>query len=133
MAEPVHGYPMEHDDEIDRRDSGLRLALTVLFVIVEGVLETVVAVIVVFSLLVAFVTRQPPSPRLRELANRILAYRYRIGRYLTYNESRVPFPFSDFPDALEEEAWRPSETESKALGLPPREPYEAREDLDEEP
>ncbi len=41
--------------------------------------------------------RRPPNNRVRSFANRTLSYLYRITRYLTYNQSKVPFPFSDFP------------------------------------
>jgi len=122
MSENTHDrYDAELDDppedEIERLDTGLRIGLSLLFVLIGSVIETVIGVIVIFELVVALVTKRPPSARVRELANRIIGYYYRIGRYLTYNESRVPFPFSDFPAALEGDAWRPGDSESKAMGL----------------
>ena len=121
MAQDVVSDAREGDgefDEIERRDTGLRIALTVLFVIVDGVVESLLAVVVLLSLVVALVTQRPPSSRLREFANRALGYRYRIARYLTYNESRIPFPFSEFPEVVEPERWRADEPESLALGWP---------------
>jgi len=88
-------------DWIDRGDTGRRVLLTVLFAVIWSVAETVLAVIVVFSLIWALVTQGPPPPRLREFANRLLAYSYRIWRYVSYGDARVPFPFSEFPEALE--------------------------------
>lgn len=108
------------EEDVDRIDTGIRIALTVLFVLVATALESALGIIVVFELVWTLLTRQPPSRRVRELANRIIAYYYRIGRYLTYNESRVPFPFSDFPRPLEGDAWRAEERESDALGLSER-------------
>ncbi len=105
------------DDFIPRRDTALRIALTVLFVIVASVVETLLGLIVFFELVASLVTQRPPSERVRELANRIVSYYYRIGRYLTYNESRVPFPFDEFPAPVEGDAFRPGASESKALGL----------------
>ena len=116
----------EGDHRIERRDTGIRILLTILFALVATVVETVLSVIVLFSLIWTLVTQQAPSPRLRALANRIIAYYYGIGRYLTYNESRVPFPFSDFPDAFEESHWSPA---SESLGLS-RSPGEEAEDWD---
>lgn len=87
--------------EIPRADTGIRILLTILFAVVASVLRTVVAVIVVFELLWALITRQAPSLRVREFANRVVAYSYRVYRYLTYNEATVPFPFSPFPPAVE--------------------------------
>ncbi len=64
-------------------------------------LETVLAVVIVFGLLWTLITEQAPPPRVREFANRLVAYGYRMWRYMTYNEARVPFPFSEFPTAVE--------------------------------
>lgn len=110
----------EEDERIPRGETGLRILLSLLFVVVAGVLETVLGVVVVFQWIAALATERPPSPRVRDFANRTITYYYKLGRYLTYNESRVPFPFSDFPDALEEDGWNPDEIESKALGIESR-------------
>ncbi len=123
------GVDEYQEQEIDRADTGIRIALTLLFVLIAAMIESVLSVIVVFELLFTLVTKQAPSPRVRELANRIVAYYYRIGRYLTYNESRLPFPFTDFPRALEADAWDPEERESSALGLLERDGPEDDEDL----
>ena len=93
------------DERIPRRETGLRILLTILFVIIGSAIETLLAVIVIFELIVALGTQRPPSTRVREFANRIISYYYKLGRYVTYNESRVPFPFSDFPRALEPDRW----------------------------
>ena len=133
MAEEVRGVSNEYEEEeIDRRDTGVRIALTLLFVLIAAAIESVLTLIVVFQLLWTLATRQAPSRRLRELANRIIAYYYRIGRYLTYNESRLPFPFADFPASLEGDAWNPDERESEALGLPQWKPGDDRDDVEEE-
>ena len=111
----------EEDELIPRGETGFRILLSVLFVLIGSVLETVLGVVVIFQLIVALSTQRPPSLRVREFANRIISYYYKLGRYVTYNESRVPFPFSDFPRALEPDRWIQDETESKALGIPARE------------
>jgi hypothetical protein len=103
------------DGEIDRKDTGIRILLTFLFVLIVGLIESVLGLIIVFALLWALITQQPPGVRVRAFANRIITYYYRIGRYLTYNESRVPFPFSDFPEAIEEPRWTPESRESETL------------------
>lgn len=110
----------ETGPEVDRSDTGIRVLLTLLFVLVASVAETVIGLIVLFELVWTLVTRQPPGVRVRELANRIIAYYYRIGRYLTFNDARVPYPFSDFPEPLEPSRWAPSPRESESLGLPAR-------------
>ena len=91
--------------------------LLILFVLIVGVVESVLGLIILFALLWALITKQPPAVGVRALANRIIAYYYRIGRYLTYNESLIPFPFSEFPEAFEESRWTPEPRESESLGL----------------
>ena len=87
--------------EIDRRDTGLRILYSLLFWLIAGVLRAVLGLLIVFDLLYTLVTGQLPPERVRQLGNRIIAYFYRVGRYLTYNESALPFPFSEFPAELE--------------------------------
>jgi hypothetical protein len=106
------------DGEIPRTETLIRLALTLLFALVAGAIRTVIGLLVLFELGWTLVTRRPPGERVRELANRIVAYHYKILRYVTYNESRVPFPFSDFPQPLEPDAFRPEDRDSEAIGLP---------------
>ena len=117
-SDEAAGPRPEEDDFVPRRETGLRILLTLLFLLVAGVIETVLIFVVLFELGAALVTQRPPSPRVRELANRIVSYYYKLGRYMTYNESRIPFPFTDFPDAVEPDGWRADETASRALGIP---------------
>jgi hypothetical protein len=121
-TEEVEMTTAEYDDtaranegEIERKDTGIRILLTVLFVLVVGLIESALGLIIVFALLWALITRQPPGLHVRAFANRLITYYYRIGRYLTYNESLLPFPFSDFPEALEEPRWTPESRESATL------------------
>lgn len=106
--------------DIDPRDTGIRILLTLLFMLVASVLNTLVGVLVAFSVLWALITRRSPHPRLRALANRVITYQYRINRYITYNGADVPFPFSDLPDPLEASTWQGEATTAEAVGLSPR-------------
>ncbi len=96
----------------------MRILLTILFLLVAGVIETVLLVIILFELGAALFTQSPPSSRVRDFANRIVSYYYKLGRYMTYNDSRIPFPFADFPNAVEPDGWLADETAAKALGIP---------------
>lgn len=104
-------------DTLERGETGFRILLTLLFVLVAAALEAVLTVVIVFELLWALATRQPPRPRVRELANRVVTYYYRIGRYMTYNDARPPFPFSDFPEPVEGDGWDPSVSQAESIGL----------------
>ncbi len=116
--------PKIHELHIDPRDTGIRILLTLLFTVVASVLDTLVGVLVVFSLLWALITRRAPHPRLRSLANRIITYEYRIHRYITYNDAQVPFPFSDLPNPLEAPTWDGESATAEAVGLTRRmQPY----------
>ena len=92
----------EHrDHDISRFDTGLRILLTLLFALIWGLVEAVLGFIVLFGLGWTLLTRQPPPAGLRDVANRLVTYTYRIWRYVTQNEPEIPFPFSEFPAALE--------------------------------
>jgi Domain of unknown function (DUF4389) len=107
------------DGEIPRMETAHRIGLTILFAIIAGAIRTLLGLIVAFELLFTLVTRRPPGVRVRALANRITTYYYRLLRYLTYNESRVPFPFSDFPETLEPDAFRAEDRDSEVLAEDP--------------
>jgi hypothetical protein len=87
--------------EIDRVDTLIRALVTLLFFLIARAAEAVLVVVIVFELVYTLATKQAPSLRVREFANRVLAYLYRIGRYLTYNDGGAPFPFRDFPAEVE--------------------------------
>ncbi|NIS68554.1 MAG: DUF4389 domain-containing protein [Proteobacteria bacterium] len=84
-----------------RRQTGIRVLATLFFVIVVwSILETIVFLMVIFQIIHALIVEKP-NLWLRGFANRTIAYFYRMMRYLTYNEERVPFPFSRFPAEIE--------------------------------
>lgn len=89
------------EGEIARPDVVIRIVYSLLFGIVIGVLESLLLVIVAFQLIYSLVTQKLPSPRLQSFANGLVAYFRQILRYLTHNDSVIPFPFSDMPEPLE--------------------------------
>ncbi len=92
---------VSEDLEIDRVDTLLRILYSVLFMLGLGVLESVIYVLVAFQLGYSLITQSPPSERVGEVANRLVAYYYRVLRYLTHTDPERPFPFSDFPPPVE--------------------------------
>lgn len=86
---------------IERKETGIRVALSVLFWVILEVVKTALGILVLFQLIYTLITQKPPSDRVRNFANRALSYQYRLLRYLTYNEPGRPFPFSDFPPEVE--------------------------------
>ncbi len=87
--------------EIERKDTGVRVVLSLLYWIILEVVKMVVAVLVIFELLYTLITKKPPSEGVRTFANRALSYQYRMLRYLTFNEPHRPFPLSEFPPEVE--------------------------------
>lgn len=102
--------------EIDRGATAIRIVLTVLFAIIARVVELLLTVLVVFELAFTLVTQQPPRRKIRDFANQVCAYLYRVTRYLTYNEAEPPFPFTDFPEALEAPTDAYDDDEADATG-----------------
>ena len=100
---------------IERTATALRIAYSLLFALIISVLETVVGALVVFQLLYTLVTKREPSQRVSELGNRISTYFYRMLRYLTHNSDALPFPFNDFPDAIEAPFTEGSDSEDELI------------------
>jgi Domain of unknown function (DUF4389) len=93
---------MQGDEaQIERKETGIRILLSLLFLLIAEVVRIALGVTVFFALAWTLVTKRPPSERVRHFANRTLSYQYRLYRYLTYNDPARPFPFSDFPPAVE--------------------------------
>jgi hypothetical protein len=93
--------PATSKTQIERSATGIRILLTLLFAVIGRVVELLLAVLVLFELGFVLVTQQPPSRKIRDFANQVSTYLYRLTRYLTYNEAEPPFPFTDFPAAIE--------------------------------
>ena len=50
----------------------------------------------------AVVVRQrEPGPEIRRFANQTISYLVRIGRFLSYNDETLPFPFREFAGELD--------------------------------
>ena len=117
--DPIGGTPppyTEPEPWIDRKDTLIRLGLTLLFGVISGVLRTLGAALVAFSILWSLITQQPPPARVRAMGNRLATYAYRITRWMTYNEAEIPFPFSDLAESIEPGTWSPYCRESEDLG-----------------
>ena len=93
--------PVAESPPVRRSNTGIRILLSLLFAVIWGVIESVLGVVVLFSIGWALISRQAPPERLLEVSNSLVAYSYRIWRYLTYAEPQVPFPFSEFPEPVE--------------------------------
>ncbi|MFZ7127192.1 MAG: DUF4389 domain-containing protein [Desulfobacterales bacterium] len=83
-----------------RKRIAFRLLYTVFFLIAFEIIKTIVQVCVLFQFVYLFITKTHSEP-VRKFSNKASVYAYRLLRYVTLNENRRPFPFSDFPAELE--------------------------------
>ena len=93
------------DIKTPRTQIGIRLLMTILYLIIFEVLKIVIQVTVLFQFVYLLITQKYNQP-LRNFSNKVATYAYKIIRYATLNDNYRPFPFSDFPSEME----RPEET-----------------------
>ena len=86
---------------IERTEVAFRLLYSVIFAIVLGLIRPLAFALAIFQLIYTFVTEGEPPQRTRELGNTLAVYDYRILRFILHADSERPFPFSDWPSALE--------------------------------
>jgi hypothetical protein len=102
----TEGEEPAHEFTYPRRQTGIRILATLFFgIVVSGILEIIVFVVVIFQIIHALIA-QKPNFWLIGFANRTIAYFYRVMRYVTFIEDKVPFPFSRFPAEIEKPEMR---------------------------
>jgi hypothetical protein len=85
---------------ITRGQIALRLLYTLLYAAIYCVLKTILVLTTVFQYIYLFITLKHSEPT-RVFVNKVVTYAYRVWRYITLNDNRRPFPFSDFPEEIE--------------------------------
>ena len=90
----------EQKSIVSRKQIGIRLLYTILFLVILGIVIVMLKVVVVFQFIHFFSTRKP-NESVRQFSNKMSTYGYRIFRYITLNESQRPFPFTEVPQELE--------------------------------
>ena len=95
-------------DAVDRTETGIRILLSLLFLVVVRVVGMVLFVVIVFELLYTLITQRRPGGEVRRFARGAIDYSVAALRYLTYNDDEPPFPFADFP--------RETESSSRSAG-----------------
>jgi hypothetical protein len=84
------------ESKASRKQIGIRLLYTVLYLIVLEVIKFIVQITVLLQFIYLLITQKYSEP-LRNFSNKLAAYAYRVIRYTTLNENVRPFPFNDFP------------------------------------
>ena len=85
---------------MQRKNIAIRLLYTILFIVVLELLKVVVQLIVLFQFVYLLITRSSNEP-VRNFGNKVVAFAYRVMRYVTLNENTKPFPFAPFPEEIE--------------------------------
>jgi hypothetical protein len=83
-----------------RKQIGIRFLYTLLFMLILEVVQTVIYLTALVQYVFLFITKKP-SPPVRRFGNQAAAYGYRVMRFLTVNDNPAPFPFREFPEAVE--------------------------------
>jgi hypothetical protein len=85
---------------VSRGQIALRLLYTLFYFAVYCILKAILVFTTLFQFVYLFITLTPSEPT-RLFVNKVVTFAYRVWRYITLNENRRPFPFSDFPEELE--------------------------------
>jgi len=94
------------EDEIRQnlrnRTTWWRALYMLLFTVIYGIAEVVIATVVLFQLLSVLFTGCT-NERLLTLGQNLSTYVYQILLFLTFNSDERPYPFGDWPDGPPEE------------------------------
>jgi len=78
----------------------IRFLYTILFFLALGIVGVILKIAILFQFVVLFATKKP-NESVRDFCNQLSTYGYRLLRYISFNENQRPFPFSDYPGAME--------------------------------
>ena len=92
---------------LTRRETWLRGLFILLFAVVYGIAEVVLAAVVLFQFLATLFTGER-NPRLLRFGGQLSTFLYQVLLYVTFNRDQRPWPFDAWPAA-------------ESAALPPRE------------
>jgi hypothetical protein len=90
---------MEHEikQNLRNRTTWWRALYMLLFTVIYGIAEFVIAAVVLFQLLSVLLTGTT-NERLLSLGQNLSTYLYQIVLFLSFNSDDHPYPFGDWPD-----------------------------------
>jgi len=77
-----------------------RLAITLLFLPLNGLINATIVLTTLFQFAYLIITLQHCEP-VRVFTNKVIGYGYRVWRYVSLNENRRPFPCTELPGEIE--------------------------------
>lgn len=84
-------------ENLSNRNIWTRGLYTVFFTIAYTIAETLVALTAIAQFVLALVTGRT-NDALLKLGAGLSVYLYQVVQFVTFNDERLPFPFSDWPD-----------------------------------
>lgn len=84
-------------ENLRARDTWIRFFYLFLFLIIAGIVETLIVAIMLFQFLSTLFVRKTNEP-LVKFGRSLSAYVYEIALYITYGSNDRPFPFKDWPE-----------------------------------
>ena len=88
------------ETQITRGQIAVRLLITLLFLPINGIVNATIVLTTLFQYVYLLITLQHSEP-VRAFANKVIGYGYRVWRFISLNENRRPFPFSELPGEME--------------------------------
>ena len=85
-------------EQLKVKDKWYRGLFMILFVVLLGLVETLVFAITAFQFIHVLVTGSV-NAHLVPMSRQVVAYMLQICQFLTYQSEDKPFPFGEFPDA----------------------------------
>jgi hypothetical protein len=85
---------------VSRKQIAVRGLITLLFLPINGIVNATIVLTTLFQYVYLFITLQHSEP-VRVFANKVIAYGYRVWRFISLNENLRPFPFTELPKEME--------------------------------
>jgi hypothetical protein len=118
------------DEELKQRlqekTTWMRAVYMIMFAIIFGLLEIVIATVVVLQFFLSLFTGST-NERMVQLGQSLSTYLYQITLFLTFNSNTHPYPFGAWPKGA------PTETQSKPKAAPKKKSKTKEEKTDKKP
>ncbi len=106
-------------------DAWLRVFFIVVFAFVYGVVNWVLAAVVLVQVFWSLITSNT-SQRLRAFGASLGEFVRQIVRFMTYNSDDMPFPFADWPEPAKSESAKPESAKPESVRPDPDKPESAK-------
>lgn len=103
----------ELKQRLQKKSTWMRAIYMIMFAVIFGLLEVVIATIVIFQFFLSLFTGNT-NERMVELGQSLSTYLYQITLFLTFNSNDYPYPFGNWPKGA------PTTAESKPRSAAPK-------------